>query len=109
MAVMLTACTSLRTVPVEAGRAPEGIEPGDKVVVTTLRGEKLEFEVVRLDADALVGEQTRVAFDDIATLEVEELDPEATGAALFAGGVATLFLGLLAVGALVAAAGVPPG
>lgn len=108
-AAMLAACTSLRSVPIEAGRVPEGVGAGDKVMVTTVRGEKLEFEVVRLDADALVGEDTRVAFEDIATLAVEEIDPEKTGGALFAGGVATLILTLVAVGALLAAVGPPPG
>jgi hypothetical protein len=107
-AAALVACTSLRTVPLEPGRAPQGIEAGDEVVVTTVRGEKLEFEIVRVDIDALVGEHDRVAFADIATLEVEEIEREKTGGVLFAGGVAALILGLLAVGALLVAAGLPP-
>lgn len=108
-AVMLAACTSLRPVPLEAGRAPEGIGPGDKVTVTTVRGEKLEFEVVRLEADALVGEDTRVAFEDIATLEVEETDPEKTVGAILASSAVVVIGALLALGALIAAAGLPPG
>ena len=86
-AVMLAACTSLQTVPIEAGRAPEGVGPGDEVTVTTMRGEKLEFEVVRVDADALVGEDAQVAFEDIATLEVERPAP-GKSAGLVAGGLA---------------------
>ena len=108
-AVMLAACTSLRPVPLEAGRVPEGIGPGDKVTVTTVRGEKLEFEVVRLEADALVGEDTRVAFEDIATLEVEETDPEKTVGAILASSAVVVIGALLALGALIAAAGLPPG
>jgi hypothetical protein len=108
-AVALAACTSLRTVPIEAGRAPVGVAPGDTVVVTTVAGEKLEFEVVRIDRDALIGADARVAFEDIATLQVEEIDPSKTGGAIFAGGIATLMVGLVALGALVATAGLPPG
>jgi hypothetical protein len=107
IAVTLAACTSLRTVPVEVGQAPEGIGPGDRVTVTTVRGEKLQFEVVRLDADALVGEDVRVAFEDIATLEVEETDPAKTGGAVL-GGVAVVVIGaLVALVALIAAADLP--
>ena len=88
-AVMLAACTSLQAVPIEAGRAPEGVGPGDTVTVTTVRGEEIEFEVVRVDADALVGEDAQVAFKDIATLEVKKPAPGKT-AGLIAGGVVTV-------------------
>jgi hypothetical protein len=55
----------------------------------TVRGEKIEFEVVRVDADALVGEDAQVAFKDIATLEVKKPAPGKT-AGLVAGGVVTV-------------------
>jgi hypothetical protein len=103
-AVMLAACTSLQTVPIEAGRAPEGVAPGDTVTVNTARGETLEFEVVRVDSDALVGEDTRVAFEDIATLEVEKPEPVKT-VGLVAGGVVTTIVVVLGALALVLAAG----
>ena len=99
---MLAACTSLRTVPIEAGRAPEGVAPGDTVTVMSVRGEKLEFEVDRLDPDALVGEDTRVAFADIAALEVEKPEPVRT-VGLVAGGVVTTILVVLGALALVLA------
>lgn len=96
-AVALAACTSLQAVPIEAGRAPEGVGPGDTVTVTTVRGEKIEFEVVRVDADALVGADAQVAFEDIATLEVTKPAPGKT-AGLIGGGVAivaAIVVGLL--------------
>jgi hypothetical protein len=65
--------------------------------VTTVRDEELEFEVVRIDPDALVGEDTRVAFADIATLEVEKPAPVKT-VGLIAGSVVTTIL--VVVGAL---------
>jgi hypothetical protein len=101
-AVMLAACTSLRTIPIEAGRVPEGVEPGDTVVVTTRRGEKLQFEVVRLDSDALVGEDTRVAFEDIAELQVEKPAP-AKSVGLFAGGVVAVIAVVVGIVLLIAA------
>jgi hypothetical protein len=103
-AAMLAACTSLQTVPIEAGRAPEGVAPGDTVTVTTARGEKLEFEAVRVDCDALVDEDTRVAFEDIAALEVEKPEPVKT-VGLVAGGVVTTIVVVLGALALVLAAG----
>jgi hypothetical protein len=107
VALMLAACTSPRTVPLEVGRAPEGVGPGDTVMVTTVRDQKLQFEVVRVDADALVGEDVRVAFEEIAALEVEQTDPAKTGGAIF-GGVAVVVIGaLLALGLLIAAADLP--
>jgi hypothetical protein len=107
-AVALAACTSLRTVPIEAGRAPAGVAPGDKVVITTVAGEQLEFEVVRLDPDAVIGADARVAYEDIAALQVEEIDASKTGGAIFGGGMATFIVLLVALSALVAAAGLPP-
>jgi endonuclease YncB( thermonuclease family) len=103
-ALALAACTSMQPVPIEAGRAPEGVAPGDTVTVTTVRGEKLEFEVVRLEPDALVGQETRVAFEDIATLEVEKPAPVKT-VGLIAGSVVTTIIVVVGAFALVLAAG----
>ena len=100
-AVVLSACTSVRTVPIEPGRAPEGVAPGDKVMATTVDGEKLEFDVVRIDADALVGKDARVPFEDIAALEVEEADTARTIGGSVVAGVAAFLAVLLLLGAMI--------
>ncbi len=70
-----SACTSLHVVPLSGTTAPTpAVEVGDRVVVTRKSGEQQEFKVTGIEADALVGVQTRVAYDDISRLEVRRVD-----------------------------------
>lgn len=79
LASLLVACTSSRTIDVGAPSAlAEEVHPGDQVAITTREGQELQFEVVRVERDALVGTTERVSLDDIAQLEVTRLSPART-------------------------------
>ena len=45
-----------------------GVQPGDTVEIETANGDKLEFEVKDVTADAVVGEQQRVPFSEIVAI-----------------------------------------
>ena len=70
-------------------------------MVTTVDGEKLKFDVVRIDADALIGKDARVALEDIAALGVEETDAARTVGGSVIAGVAAFLALLLLLGAMV--------
>ena len=73
---LLTSCTTLQTVSVPSGESPPslpGVKVGDTVVITTKAMEKKKFAVTFIEADALVGRNVRVAYADMATLEVKRI------------------------------------
>jgi hypothetical protein len=57
-----SACTSLQPASQAA--------VGDQVRVTDKNGARIEFEVAAVETDALRGAEIRIAYQDIATLEV---------------------------------------
>jgi hypothetical protein len=74
---LLTSCTTLQTVSIPSGESPPslpGVKVGDTVVITTKAREKKKFAVTSIEADALVGRNVRVAYADMATLEVKRVD-----------------------------------
>ncbi len=85
-----TACTTMRTVPAGDEAAIAGhVEPGDRIRLTTRSGVQDTYRVIRLENEALVVEprrgrrsaaEERIAYGDIATIEVERLDKWRTGA-----------------------------
>ncbi|HEY4645746.1 MAG TPA: hypothetical protein VIH25_05645 [Steroidobacteraceae bacterium] len=88
---ILTACTSLQGVPLPGPDQPSAtpaVKVGETVEVTTRAGEKLRFKVTSVETDALVGEEVRVAYADMASLQVERSDGARTGvAAWIVGGI----------------------
>ena len=70
-----TGCTSLQPVPL--GDAPPqtlSVPVGEQVRVTRKDGSKQSFKVTAVEPDALVGDNVRVRYDEIATLEVRQRD-----------------------------------
>ena len=105
LAAFVVSCTTTRPVDVAAPAGfAEDVRPGTWVTVVTHDGRELTFEVVRVEPDALVGAEERVARDEIARLEVIRLSP-LRSAGLAGGGVLTFLLifGLLAAVAAPAA------
>lgn len=103
-ALVVASCTTTR--PIDPG-APaslvEEVQPGDRVKITTRDGRELEFEVVTVEPDALVGAEQRVARGEIANLEVTQTSVAKTSALV--GGIYLAFflvMVLLGVGAAVA-------
>jgi hypothetical protein len=101
-AFLATGCTTLQ--PVALGQAgttasrPD-VKSGESVVVTRKDGTKQTFTVLKVEDDALVGHNTRVAYTDISSLEVKRADGHGSKTALIVGAV------VLGVAGIAAAAG----
>jgi hypothetical protein len=78
--LVLTSCTTLQTVPVPSGTPPAlpAIAVGDHVIVVTKSSQRKSFTVTAVEPDALVGKHERVAYTDMASLEVERFRKGAT-------------------------------
>jgi hypothetical protein len=61
---LTTGCASLQPV------APAAVHVGESVVLKTNSGETRKFTVTGVEADALVGENVRVPYAEIASLDV---------------------------------------
>lgn len=97
----VAACSTTR--PVALGTPSslaEEVQPGDRVRLTTTDGRKLDFEVVRVEPEALVGDDLQVALDDIAVLEVTEISAGRTAAAVGGTGLAVFIIMGLIVAAI---------
>lgn len=66
------------------------MEARDRVMVKTHDGRELEFEVIRVEADALVGVTERVERNEIEELEVTRVDELRTAGGLGGGTLAIL-------------------
>ena len=69
----LSACSSLN----EVNLAPQSVSNyiGEKVKVTTISGEQMEFKVESATEQQIEGEGQLIKIEDIQTLEVEEFSP----------------------------------
>jgi len=73
--MFLSGCTSLRTTPLPGapGQTP-AIRLGDDVRVQTKTGQTSNFKVTAVEPDALAGTGVRIKYDDMAGLQVRQLD-----------------------------------
>ena len=69
----LSACSSLNEVKLDSQSVSSYI--GEKVKVTTISGEQMEFQVESATEQQIEGEGQLVKIEDIQTLEVEEFSP----------------------------------
>jgi hypothetical protein len=70
---LVTSCTSLQTVAIPGPENPStlpAVKVGDTVDLTTRTTEHKHFKVTAVEVDALVGKGDRVAYADMATLNV---------------------------------------
>ena len=90
VSVLFSRCVSLKSVTAPAPGQPQtvSVKVGDKVEVQTKSGEKLAFTVTAIESDALVGKaqekynETRVRYQDIASLQIERADKVRTAVAV---------------------------
>lgn len=70
---LATGCAQMRTVPLSAAQGVErpAVQAGDRVVVTTKDGAKHTFQVTSVESDVLRGEQGRIAYTDMKSLQVQ--------------------------------------
>ena len=96
--IVLGGCTSMK--PIELQPVAEGdriLEIGDKVRVTTKTGEQYSFKVTSLSPESIGGEEAQLSIDDIALIEVKQLNSTRTGVGLGAGiGAVWIVVGIMA-------------
>ena len=68
----ITSCASFQDVQVPTSEQTSAVKVGDTVEATTRDGAKKQFKVTAVEADALVGEDARVAYQDMASLRVKQ-------------------------------------
>jgi hypothetical protein len=96
---LITSCASFQDVQIPASEQAAAVKVGDTVEATTRDGAKKQFKVTVVEADALVGEDVRVAYQDMTSLRVKQeasADSKKT---------AWIVVGLLAAVGVIAAAG----
>ena len=96
---LVTSCTSLHSVAIPSPENPSllpVVKVGDTVDITTKTTDHKTFRVTAVEADALVGKGVRVAYADMATLNVKRIRK---------GPTAALIVGLvIVIGSVIAAA-----
>ena len=89
VAFLTTGCTSLQNVPLsqngQSVQRPD-IKAGESVVVTKKDGKKQKFKVLKVEDDALVGQNVRISYADMASLEAQRADGSPSKKALIIGG-----------------------
>jgi uncharacterized protein YcfL len=86
---LTTGCTSLQNVPLAQGASntrPD-IRAGESVVVTRKDGTQQKFKVLKVEDDALVGHNVRIAYADMSSLDAQRADGVHGNKALIIGGI----------------------
>jgi len=88
-AFLTTGCTSLQNVPLAQGTTSgrPDIKAGESVVVTSKDGTQRKFKVLKVEDDALVGHNVRIAYADMSALAAERADGVHGNKALLIGGI----------------------
>ncbi|HEY7363023.1 MAG TPA: hypothetical protein VIE37_02865 [Methylomirabilota bacterium] len=90
--LLLGSCTSLT--PVRSDEVHTSLKAGDTVQIVTRDGKTTTFEIVAVTMEAIVGQDHRIAFVDIAELQKREVDAGKTV------GMVAAILGVIALIAL---------
>lgn len=96
VALSMLGCTTIQPLTANGSQLASAVKPGDKVEITTTRGQRLNFKVDSVGASSLHGGGQTVAYNDIQSINRKELDSQKT---------LWVVLGVVAAGALAAAAG----
>jgi hypothetical protein len=68
----ITSCASFQDVQIPTSEQTAAVKVGDTVEATTRDGAKKQFKVTAVEADALVGEDGRIAYQDMSSLRVKQ-------------------------------------
>jgi uncharacterized protein YcfL len=88
-AFLSTGCTSLQNVPLSQNGqsvARPDIKAGETVVVTKKDGAKQKFKVLKVEDDALVGQEVRISYADMSSIEAQRANGAPSKKALLLGG-----------------------
>jgi hypothetical protein len=109
--LLVASCTSYKVVQISDNIGSD-IHEGDRVKIVTKDGRDLEFKVVSVTSEGVIGDNQQVIrFSDVAKLEKQEVSAAKT-AGLAGGivlGLAALFVILLAVAVSAALSGLNEG
>jgi hypothetical protein len=92
----MVGCTTIQPLSANGSELSHTLKKGDKVELTTTKGQQLNFKVDSVDETGLQGGGQRVAYNDIQSINRKETDTKRT---------LWVVLGVVAVGAVAAAAG----
>ena len=91
LSLFLQGCTAMQVVPVpQGGSAIAAVQVGDTVEATTRAGEVKRFSVTGVTNEELQGADVRMAYSEIASLEVARQDKSKTRTAWWIVGGAAL-------------------
>lgn len=96
LVAMVVGCTTTRQVNPDDGLdLTAQVAPEDRVRIVTIDGRELAFEVVAVEADAVVGADVRVERHEIAELEVTSFSPARTAGLVGGTGLTAAAIALL--------------
>lgn len=72
--VMLCGCTTMTAAGSQPGEVMRKVEIGNKVRVVTKDGQSRVFKVTQMTSEYIGGKEVQVRYDDIAQVEVKQLD-----------------------------------
>ena len=103
MCLLVSSCTSLRVVQI-SDNITSDIHEGDRVKIVTKDGRDVEFKVISVTSEGVIGDNQQVIrFSDVAKLEKEELSVLKTAG--LTGGIVLGAVGLLFIIAVAVALG----
>jgi hypothetical protein len=71
--LMLTGCTSMRTIEPTPTAAQQHFKVGDIITVHTVDDTIYEFEIVEITENSIVGKRQQIPFNDIKKLEQKKI------------------------------------
>ncbi len=72
--VVLSGCTTMTVAGSQPHEVVRKVEVGSKVRIITKDGQRHLFKVTQMTSDSISGKEVQVSYDDIAQVEVKELD-----------------------------------
>jgi hypothetical protein len=89
-------CMTVQPLSVERTQLSQTLHPNDRVEIVTTRGQRLKFNVEKIDENGVYGAGQNVAYDDIQSISLTNVD---------VGHTTLIALGIAAVAAVAVAGG----
>jgi hypothetical protein len=93
---MLVSCTSYRVIKLP-NNVQEMLQKGDTVKITTKDGRELKFKITNVTTEAIISENQRVLFSEIARVEKRQISAGKTaalGGGILVGGFLAFVIGI---------------
>ncbi len=90
--VVLSGCTTMTVAGSQPHEVVRKVEVGSKVRIITKDGQRHLFKVTQMTSDSISGKEVQVSYDDMAQVEVKELDAWRTAVVVTKVGAATFLV-----------------